>query len=294
MGKFFARLWVALVLRSARWSPATRTRWGNALGDLAWALVFPRRRIAETNLRACFPEISEYERRRLVRSLFRNMARGILDHGVFWSADRETIRAFVRVEGAEHLAARDETPLLLLVPHFVGLDAAASWVTTERRAVSIYARQSNPVWDHWLEHGRSRFHKPLLIARGGAELRAAVRAMRDEGLPFFYLPDVDTGEANSIFVPFFGVATATLPMVSRLARMTGARVCMGVSEQVADGYVFHIEAPWPDHPGTSVEEDTARMNREIERWVRRFPDQYLWTHRRFKTRPPGEGAFYRR
>jgi len=288
----FARLWVALVLRSARWSPRARERLAAWLGALARALAVPRRRIARRNLAACFPGLPEEERLGIERRLFRNMARGILDHGVLWSAPREAIRAFVRVEGQEHLDACRGAPLILLAPHFVGLDAGASWITTELSAVSIYARQSNPVWDHWLAFGRQRFHPPVLIPRRGSDLRPAVRAMR-EGKPFFYLPDMDIGEANSIFVPFFGVPAATLPMVSRLAKMTGAKVCMAVTEQVADGYVFHIGAPWEDFPGPSVEEDTLRMNREIEGWVLRMPDQYLWTHRRFKTRPPGEPPFYR-
>jgi KDO2-lipid IV(A) lauroyltransferase len=292
MSVFFARLWVGLVLRSARWSPRARARFAAVLGAVSRALAIPRRRIARANLAACFPQLPQARRLEIERALFRNMARGILDHGVLWSAPRDEIRRFVRVAGHEHLQACAGAPLLLLSPHFVGLDAGASWITTELSAVSIYARQSNPVWDHWLSFGRTRFHPPVLIPRRGADLRAAVRAMR-EGLPFFYLPDMDIGEANSIFVPFFGVDAATLPMVSRLAKMTGARVCMAVTEQVAEGYVFHIEPPWRDFPGPSVEEDTARMNREIERWVLRMPDQYLWTHRRFKTRPPGEPPFYR-
>ena len=131
----------------------------------------------------------------------------------------------------------------------------------------------------------------LLIARRGWDLRAVVRAIRG-GLPFYYLPDIDGGASNSIFVPFMGVPTATLPMVSRLARMIGARVVMTVTEQTRDGYVLHIEPPWDDFPGPSIESDTERMNREIERWVRRLPDQYLWTHRRFKTRPPGAPPIY--
>jgi len=88
------------------------------------------------------------------------------------------------------------------------------------------------------------------------------------------------------------VPTATLPMVSKLARMTGARVVMAVTEQTRDGYVYHVGEPWEDFPGASVEQDTERMNREIERWVRRLPDQYMWMHRRFKTRPPGAPSIY--
>jgi Kdo2-lipid IVA lauroyltransferase/acyltransferase len=95
-----------------------------------------------------------------------------------------------------------------------------------------------------------------------------------------------------VFVPFFGVPAATIPMVSRIARMIGATVVMGVTEMTDDGYVLHFEPPWAGFPGASIEEDTARMNRELERWVLRMPDQYLWTHKRFKTRPPGTPSIY--
>ena len=100
------------------------------------------------------------------------------------------------------------------------------------------------------------------------------------------------GRGGGVFVPFFGVPAATIPMVSRIARMTGAKVVMAVTEMTEDGYVMHIEPPWSDFPGASIEEDTARMNRELERWVLKLPDQYLWTHKRFKTRPPGSPEIY--
>ncbi len=291
MNAAIARIWIALIRRGARWSVATRSRIAAVIGDLGWILVARRRAIAHANLRACFPDMAPQERRALVRRLFRNVARGALDYGVLWRAGGSELRNFVRANGMEHLREASNYPLIMLAPHFVGLDAGGSRIALEHRAVSIYARQSNPVWDHWLRFGRARFNEPVLIARRGFDLRTALRAMRS-GLPFYYLPDVDSGEPNSIFVPFFGVQAATLPMVSRLARSIGARVVLAVTEQTPDGYVLHIEAPWKDFPGASVEEDTARMNREIERWVLRLPDQYLWTHRRFKTRPPGAPPVY--
>jgi KDO2-lipid IV(A) lauroyltransferase len=282
---------IALINHTARWPAWARRALAHALGDLGWALVASRRRVTLANLKACFPEVDEPARRRLGRRVFRNLARATIDHSILWKGSRQDVERLVRIEGRERLHDPANRPLILLAPHFVGLDAGGVRVTTELRAVTIYARQSNPVWDRWLAYGRSRFIPPVLIARRGADLRAAVRAMR-EGLPFYYLPDIDGGDSNSMFVPFMGVPTATLPMVSRLARMTGARVMMTVLEQTRDGYVMHLEPPWEDFPGPSVERDTERMNREIERWVRRLPDQYLWTHRRFKTRPPGAPSIY--
>ena len=286
-----AGLGVALLNRTARWPAWARRHVARVVGDLAWGLVASRRRVTLANLRACFPELDEAARRRLGRRTFHNLARATIDHSVLWNGSRQDIERLVRMDGMKQVADPTNRPLILLAPHFIGLDAGGVRLTLDIQIVSIYARQSNPVWDRWLAHGRSRFFPTRLIERRGRDLRPVVRAMR-EGLPFYYLPDIDGGPSNSIFVPFMGVPTATLPMVSRLARMLGARVTMMVTEQTRDGYVVHVEPPWDDFPGPSVEHDTERMNREIERWVRRLPDQYLWTHRRFKTRPPGAAPIY--
>lgn len=292
MTEFFARLWIALINATAHWSVAARTRLGNVLGDLLWLAIWPRRRITLVNLRACFPQRPEAERRAIGRRLFRNIARSVLDHSVLWRGSREAVEQLVRVEGVAHLLDPANRPLILLAPHFVGLDAGGSRLNTLVRAVSVYARQSNATWDKALLEGRRRFADPLLIPRRGAsELKAVMRAMKD-GLPFYYLPDMDYGPVNSIFVPFFGVPAATIPMVSRLARLLDAKVVMAVTEMTADGYVLHLEPPWREFPGASVEADTERMNREIERWVLKMPDQYLWTHKRFKTQPEGAPSLY--
>ena len=292
MSEALARAWIALINTTAGWPVAARTRLANLVGDLLWLLIRPRRRITLANLRACFPQMTEEERRAVGRRLARNIARSVLDHAVLWRGSREAVEALVRVEGAEHVLDPANRPLILLAPHFVGLDAGGLRVNTLVRGVSIYARQSNAAWDAQLLAGRQRFNDPVLIPRRGAsELKEVLRAMK-AGLPFYYLPDMDNGPINSIFVPFFGVPAATIPMVSRLARVNGARVVMSVTEMTDDGYVLHFEAPWRDFPGASVEEDTERMNREIERWVKRLPDQYLWTHKRFKTRPPGSPPVY--
>jgi KDO2-lipid IV(A) lauroyltransferase len=291
MKRLAARWAIALMERAARWSPQARARLGRLLGGLLWTLAAPRRRVTLVNLRLCFPELSDAERAALGRRTFGNLARALIDHGVLARADRAAFERFVRIEGAQHLTDPANRPLILVAPHFIGLDAGGLAVNTLARGVSIYARSRNPEWDRWLLEIRNRFNAPLLIQREGFDLRAAVRALKD-GLPFYYLPDQDPGERNGIFVPFFGIATATLPMVPRLAKMAGAKVSLCVTEMTADGYVFHIEPPLADYPSGDVEADTARMNAEIERWARRLPDQYLWTHKRFKTRPAGESSAY--
>ncbi len=291
MKRLAARALVALMEWTARWSPRARARLGNVLGDLLWWLAWPRRRIALVNLALCFPEKSAAQRAAIGRRTLRNLARAFVDHGVLARASRQDMERFVRVEGAEHLTDPANRPLIAVAPHFAGLDAGGVRLNTLVRGVSIYARNRNAEWDRWLLAIRNRFNEPLLIAREGFDLRAAVRALRD-GLPFYYLPDQDPGERNGVFAPFFGVDAATLPMVARLAKLTNAKVVTCVTEMTPDGYVLHVEPPWRDYPSGDVLADTARMNAEIERWVRRLPDQYLWTHKRFKTRPAGAPSLY--
>lgn len=293
MNAALARLWIALINATVNWTQTARARAASVIGDLLWWIVVPRRRVTLTNLRLCFPALTEQQRAQIARRCFRNIARGALDHSVLWLGTRDIVEQYIRVDGLEHLQAAIGQPLILIAPHFVGLDAGGIRFNTLMRGISIYSTQSNPAWDAWLLKGRRRFNDPVLVARQGADMRAVIRSVKD-GLPLYYLPDMDLGAANSIFVPFFGVPSATIPMVPRIARIVGARVMMAVTEMTDDGYVLHFEAPWADFPGESIEADTARMNQEIERWVLKMPDQYLWTHRRFKTRPAGHASVYAR
>ena len=220
--------------------------------------------------------------------------RAALDHGVLWAGSRDEVAAMVRFEGVENITetvARGEH-LIVISPHFVGLDAAGIGLNLHVRGCSLYQKQSNAAWDAAALAGRKRFADPVLIAKSGkGDLMAVIRAMH-QGLPFYYLPDLDHGRKNSIFVPFFDTPAATVPMASRLAKVTRARVCFCVTQMTPEGYVVHISKLWDGFPTEDFEADTRRITAELESWIRKFPDQYLWTHRRFKTRPEGEPSVY--
>jgi KDO2-lipid IV(A) lauroyltransferase len=143
-----------------------------------------------------------------------------------------------------------------------------------------------------LYHGRTRFVPPELFSRQEG-IRPVVKALR-EGLPFYYLPDMDFGSRDSIFVPFFGVPAATITGLSRIARLAKAVVVPAVTRQLpgGGGYVLTFYPAWTDFPTDDLRADVRRMNAFIEERVREMPEQYLWSHKRFKTRPPGEERFY--
>ncbi len=274
------------------WLPLPALRGlGWILGKTLYALGRERRSVALINLRLCFPEKTEAEREALARQHFIAFSRAILDRTLGWWASKERLQRMIRVKGEEHLIVPEGTSLIVLSPHFVGLDAAATRLTMLAAGCTVYSKQKNPVFDKVLFDGRHRFQRCLLLSRQDG-MRKVIKAMK-QGLPFYYLPDMDFGPEDSIFVPFFGVQAATIPGVSRLARLTGARVIACITRQVADGYEVEITPAWDNFPGESVEADTELVNRFIETQVLRMPEQYFWLHKRFKTRPPGEQRFYK-
>ena len=271
---------------------AVLARFGEGFGLLLYALGRERRRVARTNLRLCFPDMAEDERERLVRGHFRAFGRSVLERGILWWSPQSRIEKLIRIEGREHWQAVAEKPVIWLAPHFVGLDMGGVRLTTESHLVSMYSKQKNPLFDALLLHSRTRFgNSPMASRQDG--IKPIVRAMR-KGLPFYYLPDMDFGPRDAVFVPFFGIPAATITGLSRLAKITGAAVVPSVTRQLPGGagYVLKFYPAWEGFPGASVEDDTRRMNAFIEERVREMPEQYFWLHKRFKTRPPGEKRFY--
>jgi Kdo2-lipid IVA lauroyltransferase/acyltransferase len=269
-------------------------RLGNMLGWMLYGLGRERRRVARTNLRLCFPEMTEKEREALVRRHFRAFARSFLEYGILWWSRKERIQRLVRIEGLENWQAVANRPVIWLAPHFVGLDMGGVRLTSEYPLVSIYSRQKIALFDKMLRHGRTRFANATLFSRQDG-IRPVVRALRS-GLPFYYLPDQDFGARDAVFVPFFGVPAATISGLSRLTRASGAAVVPCVTRQLPGGagYVLRFYPAWADYPGDDVEADTRRMNAFIEECVREMPEQYFWLHKRFKTRPEGEASPYQR
>ncbi len=265
---------------------------GNGFGLLLYGLGSERRRVCLINLARCLPELAADERAALARRHFQAFARTFLERAILWWGSLARIRRLVRIEGMDHFEAVRGGPLILLAPHFVGMDMGAARLMLEIDIVSIYSRQKNEVFDAVLYAGRTRFGRVTLLSRQDG-VRPALRAMQ-AGRPFYYLPDMDFGQRDAIFVPFFGANAATVTGVSRLARLAGARVLPCITRMLpgGQGYVVRFLPAWENYPGASIEADTRRMNAFIEEQVRQMPEQYLWVHKRFKTRPPGEPSWY--
>jgi KDO2-lipid IV(A) lauroyltransferase len=268
---------------------------GSGLGRLLYPLATSRRRIALRNVELCLPQLSASERDALVREHFRWLVRSLLERSVLWWAGPARLKRLIRVEGDVTLAERSERPVMWLVPHFVALDVAGSATQLFQRnpVGSIYQRQSDPVFEAAMRRGRMRFGQGDLWSRHDGAL-PLVRGIR-RGFAFFNLPDMDFGIKDAAFVPFFGVPAATLLAPSRLARALDMVVQPVLAEMLprGQGYRVRFLPPWTDWPGDDAVADTARMNEWIAARVLENPAQYLWVHKRFKTRPPGEPSLYR-
>ena len=266
------------------------------LSTVGWWLAKSRRRVALINLRLCFPQLSEPERETIARQHFRAYMQAALEHGFLWNANGQRIRDYVSLHDEQQWRRFQEgekkTPVIWLCPHFVGLDAAAIRISVDTSGCSIYSEQSNPDLDKMMLAGRTRFGDSKIIART-AGVKPIIRAMKS-GLPFYYLPDMDFGARDSVFSPFFGVKAATITGVSRLAKLTGAVVVPVIATQRpnGEGYDVRFYPAWDAFPSGNDEADARRVNAFIEDRVRENTPQYLWTHRRFKTRPLNELSVY--
>ncbi len=272
-------------------------RWIGAIGAGLGSLLyrFGRGHVTRVNLALCFPEMPEAERNALGLRHFRMLGRNAVELSMMvWGSEEQLLR-LVRTDGIEHLreAAANGQPVILFAPHFIGLNMGGIRVAYEwPGSASIYSRQKNPVLDRLFLQARTRFGKPVLVSRQDG-LRAVIRVIRG-GKALYFLPDMDFGPRDAIFSPFFGVPTATITAMPRLARITGAKVIPVVTRQEGDGYVARFYPAWEDYPTGDLEADVRRMNAFIEERVREMPEQYFWAHKRFKTRPPGEPNPYRR
>jgi len=267
-------------------------RIGSGLGGLFYVLGRERRNVCLINLSRCFPDTPEKERIAIAKAHFRVLGRSVLERSILWWAPRERVTRLVRIVGLERLQALKGRPLILLAPHFVGLDAGCTRLTCEIDMAGIYSKQKNPLVNALLLLGRTRFGRQRAISRQEG-VRPALAALK-EGIPFYYLPDLDYGPRDAIFVPFFGVPAATITGLSRMVRLAEAHVLPCVTRMLPGGAGYEVRCMpvWEDFPSGDDSADARRLNTFVEDCVREMPEQYFWTHKRFKTRPPGEAKWY--
>jgi Kdo2-lipid IVA lauroyltransferase/acyltransferase len=287
--------WIGLgVLRVLSWLPLPlAAAIGAGLGMVLYCFHGPRRRVVRINIERCFPQLPRAQQRRIVRRHFRAFGQSVMNIPVAWWASPRRLRRVVRLRGRRRVdealvAGRN---VILLAPHFLGLEIGGVRLSLDSALVSVFRHPDNKLVRAVMRRARSRFG--LRLIEHNRLFTSLVRAVK-AGAPLYYLPDQDAGNRHSVFAPFFGIPAATFTALARLARLTDALVipCITYQRPWGRGYEMVFHAALADFPSGDALADTARMNAEIERAVRVHPEQYFWLHKRFKTRPPGEPKFY--
>jgi len=269
-------------------------RLGAVIGTALYALVGRRAQITRRNLELCFPQWSAQQVDQVARAVFVNFAKAWLDRSWLWHASRDKIEWRLTLLGDEGGLAllKSSAPLVIFAPHFVGLDVAWTKLTLDdsRPMLTIYTPQSSATADQWMKEGRERFGRVGVGTRQDG-VRALIKGIKD-GHALYLLPDMNFGPEESIFVPFFGVPAATVPSLSKFAKLSGAQVLPITTRMTHKGYEVVVHPVWEHYPTKDVQADTERMNQWLQTEVTAHVEQYFWLHKRFKTRPAGQAPIY--
>lgn len=268
---------------------------GRRLGGLTYHLVARRRHVAEVNVALCFPPLERKRQQQLVRESIDSSVIALFEGGLSWWGSEARLRRLQRIEGLEHLqqALAQGKGAILLGGHYTTLEISGRLLALHTKGIHpIYKPARNALFDAVMVSSRQRLFDGLL---DNSEMRTILRTLK-QGNILWYAPDQDFGMASAVFAPFFGVPTATLTTTARLARLSGAPLLPFYSQRLpgSEGYLLTILPPLQDFPSGDEVADATRVNQVIEAGVSAAPGQYLWVHRRFKSRPAGAPPLYQR
>ena len=265
---------------------------GRSLGVFSMRLLKSRVRVADINLKQCFPDLTKTERAHLVSQTFAANGQGFFEAAFAWWAPAYRVnRLKITLIGAELIQPENiNQGVILLYPHLTTLEICGRIVGAKTPLSAVYQTPSDPVFDYVIHKERSRYFKHVYNRRNLRQIIAGLRA-KDVVI---YLPDQDFGIENSVFAPFFGVSTATATATARLAKMANAKVVIASGQRDADGLGYTVSfTAFPDTFPTGDEvADATLINQKMEAVILEDRSNYLWLHRRFKTRPIGEKSLY--
>lgn len=264
------------------------------IGILIFKSKLSRKKIALTNIQKCFPNLTQREQDNLLKRNLISTAYGLFESGAAWFWPNWRLKSLYEIEGLQYIkkAQSENKGVVFMGIHFTTIEIGAAFVNIEDTIDGFYRPHKNPIYEKIQAWGRTRRNNKSQVIPNG-DLRAIVRALR-KGRAVNYAPDQDYGRKRSIFVPFFGVSTATVKATTHLAKAGRADVIPWICVRTADTgrYKIKIYPPITEQLNQGDKEDALTINRFIEQRILEYPEQYLWVHKRFKTRPENEESFY--
>lgn len=280
-------LWVLWLVSKLPFSVAMAL--GKGLGLLAHGLMKSRRRIGLVNLALCFPKLSEAERVALMRENFICFGRGLISTTIAWWGSASRLKKLtLSVKGLEHIDPNKGT--MFINPHLYTVEIGGRMIADNIPFAAVYQRQSSEFFDLLIKQRRLQ-HFTQVIER--SRLKSFMKALT-QGENIAYLPDQDFGRKNSVFAPFFNVPTATATATARIAEKTQAQVVFihATIDMQRKGFELTVTPALKDYPSGDPVADAARINHEIEKIIEPNIANYMWLHKRFKTRPDGMPSVY--
>ncbi|MEZ5528507.1 MAG: LpxL/LpxP family Kdo(2)-lipid IV(A) lauroyl/palmitoleoyl acyltransferase [Porticoccaceae bacterium] len=291
------RYWLTWLGIACWWSlvmlPYPVITWiGARVGAVMYLIGGYRRKVAEVNLKLCFPDMPEQQRQKLLRDNFTSYGIAFFEIGMAWWWPTKRLNRLVQLEGMENIERLNGRGALLMAIHYTTLEIGASSVSARHSIDGMYRPHKNPVFDYVQSKGR-RARDPQGVVYPREDVRGMFKALR-QGRIIWYAPDQDYGRKQSVFASFFGVSAASVTATARFAKTGDAAVLPFSHVRLPDnrGYRVTIHPPLENFPVGDDVADAETVNRKIEEFILEQPDQYMWIHRRFKTRPPGEERPY--
>lgn len=261
---------------------------GKQLGLLMFHTLKHRRFICCVNLELAFPKAGARERATLNREHFISLGRGLLETALSWWGREKVLEQLTQIEGIEHLeAAQQEGGVVLLSAHFTSLELGGRLLSPHLPLHVVYRPHQNPIIETKVAELRAKRYGKA-ISRDN--IRTMLHSLKQKQV-VWYAQDQHFNQKNSLFVPFFGVAAATNTATSRISHIGRAKVVPFFTVRQRNGYLLRFLPALDDFPGDSLTNDTLRINQIIEQQVKEFPEQYLWTHRRYKSAPDGSNRY---
>ncbi len=267
---------------------------GFSMGQLFYLLGNYRREVVKTNIALCFPELSVQEQQQLVKKHFHAIGMGLVEIAMNWWSPADRLRKLVNIKNYHYVeeALNQGKGVIILGAHYTTVEISARFITLDNKFAASYQTMRNPLFDHYTMQARYR-NFDQVFARD--EIRQTFRYIKQNNIVWI-AADQDTGAENSEFVPFFGQLAATQTVPSRMAKITKAAIIPYISRRLEGnkGYIMEFFPPLDNFPSGSIKDDISRTNKILEELIKQAPEQYLWTHRRFKTRPEGMPKLYRK